>query len=83
MKATVDVLKGDTQRVSNNEVELSKLWHTIHTETKSIYDNRQMIEGLQSNLTKQVDINLKKYKTTQNLITVNTREYPSRSFYKD
>ncbi|XP_048729431.2 fibropellin-1-like [Ostrea edulis] len=53
MKATVDVLKGDTQRVSNNEVELSKLWHTIHTETKSIYDNRQMIEDLQSNLTKQ------------------------------
>jgi hypothetical protein len=54
MKAAVDVLKADTQRVSNNEVELAKLWHTIHTETKSIYDNRQMIEDLQRNLTDQV-----------------------------
>ncbi|XP_062605377.1 uncharacterized protein LOC134267175 [Saccostrea cucullata] len=51
MKAAVDVLKGDTQRVSNNEVELSKLWHTIHAETKSIYDNRKMIDVIKRNLT--------------------------------
>uniref|UniRef100_A0A8W8N9M1 EGF-like domain-containing protein n=1 Tax=Magallana gigas TaxID=29159 RepID=A0A8W8N9M1_MAGGI len=51
MKATVDVLKSDTQRVSNSEVEISRLWHTIHTETKSIYDNRQLIDDIKHNLT--------------------------------
>ncbi|XP_061183389.1 neurogenic locus notch homolog protein 1-like [Saccostrea echinata] len=51
MKAAVDVLKGDTQRISNNEVELSKLWHTIRAETKSIYDNRKMIDVIKRNLT--------------------------------
>ena len=56
MKATVDVLKSDTQRVSNSEVEISRLWHTIQTETKSIYDNRQMIEDLKTNMTSRVNI---------------------------
>ena len=54
LRQEVDILKDDDIKVANNELEISKLYHKLQTETKNIADIQKDVGEMKQNLTKAV-----------------------------
>ena len=54
LRQEVDILKDDDIKVANNELEISKLYHKLQTETKNIADIQKDVGEMKQNLTKTV-----------------------------